>query len=145
MLISCDHFLVFIYLLGILHLSRQGYINFSNNGIKINIKSGFKAWKIYKLIMIEWLVINANLKKFQLYHGENKLYCNFNEMMMRSVNYETNMLSWIFFMVLAHWNNSPRIDMSPHSNTLFWFRVYQSLIFLLNAVCLAEKLQIPIL
>ena len=27
------------------------------------------------------------------------------------------MLSWIF-IVLAHWNNSPRIDMSPHSVTL---------------------------
>ena len=27
-----------------------------------------------------------------------------------------------FFIVLAHWNNSPRIDMSPHSDTLSWFR-----------------------
>ena len=54
------------------------------------------------------------------------------------------MLSWIF-IVLAHWNNSPRIDMSPHSDTLSWFRANQSLIFLLNAVCLVEKQQIPIL
>jgi dihydrofolate reductase len=28
--------------------------------------------------------------------------------------------SWIF-IVLAHWNNSPRIDMLPHSDTLSWF------------------------
>jgi hypothetical protein len=27
------------------------------------------------------------------------------------------------FIVLAHWNNSPWIDMSPHSDTLFWFLV----------------------
>jgi hypothetical protein len=29
------------------------------------------------------------------------------------------MLSWIF---MAHWNNSPRVDMSLHSDTLFWYR-----------------------
>ena len=39
--------------------------------------------------------------------------------------------------MLAHWNNSPLIDMSPQSN--------QSLLFLLNEACLAEKQQIPIL
>ena len=59
----------------------------------------------------EWLLFNANSAIFQLYHGENNLI--FNEMMMRSALYETNMLSWIF-IVLAHWNNSPRIDMSFH-------------------------------
>ena len=46
---------------------------------------------------------------------------------------------------LAHWNNSPRIDMSRHSDTLFWFRANQSLPLLLYARCLAEKQQIPIL
>jgi hypothetical protein len=35
--------------------------------------------------------------------------------------------------------------MSLHSDTLFWFRAIQSLFFLLNAACLAEKQQIPIL
>ena len=35
--------------------------------------------------------------------------------------------------------------MSHHSDTLFWFRANQSLLFLLNAACLAEKQQIPIL
>ena len=34
--------------------------------------------------------------------------------------------------------------MSIHSDTLFWFRANQSLIFLLNAVCLAEKQHILI-
>ena len=36
-------------------------------------------------------------------------------------------------ILLAHWNNSPRIDMSPHADTLSWFRVNPSLLFLLNA------------
>jgi hypothetical protein len=34
--------------------------------------------------------------------------------------------------------------MSLHSDTLFWFRANQSLLFLRNAACLAEKQQIPI-
>jgi hypothetical protein len=35
--------------------------------------------------------------------------------------------------------------MLVYSDTLFWFRANQSLLFLLNAACLAEKQQIPIL
>ena len=46
--------------------------------------------------------------------------------------------------MLAYWNNSPRIDMSPHSDILSWFRAYQSLPFLLIAVYLAEKQLISI-
>jgi hypothetical protein len=42
-------------------------------------------------------------------------------------------------VVLAHWNNSPWIDISLHSDTLFWFRANLSLFLLLNAACLAEK------
>ena len=53
-----------------------------------------------------------------------------------------NALSWIF-IVLAHRNNSPRKDMSHHSDTLSWFRTNQSLLFLLNAACFAENEQIP--
>ena len=55
---------------------------------------------------------------FQLYHGEKLI---FNKMIMRSVLYNTNSLSWIS-IALALWNNSPRIDMSLHSDTS-WFRV----------------------
>jgi hypothetical protein len=40
---------------------------------------------------------------------------------------------------IVHRNNSPRIDMSLQSETLFWFRDNQSLLFLLNASSLAEK------
>jgi hypothetical protein len=49
------------------------------------------------------------------------------------------------FIVLVRWNNSLRIDMSLHSDTLSWFRANQSLPFLLNATWLAEKQQIPLL
>ena len=94
------------------------------------------------MLLSEWLLFNANSGIFQLYHGENKLI--FNEMMMRAALFYTNTLSWIF-IVLAHWNNKPRVDMSLHSDTLFWFRTNQSLLFLLNAACLAEKQQILIL
>jgi hypothetical protein len=90
----------------------------------------------------EWLLFNANSAIFQLYHGENKLI--FNEMMIRSALFQTNKLSWIC-IALAHWNNSLRIDMSPYSDTLFWFWANQSLLLLLNAKWSAEKQQIPIL
>ena len=63
----------------------------------------------------------------------------FDEMM--STLYYTNTLSWIF-IVLAHWNNSLCVDMSFHSDKLPWFRTNQSLLFLLNAACLAEMQQI---
>ena len=43
--------------------------------------------------------------------------------------------------MLAHWNNSPRVDMSLHFDTLLWFLANQSLLLLLNDVCLAEKQQ----
>jgi hypothetical protein len=52
--------------------------------------------------------------------------------------------SWIF-IVLAHWNTRRRIDTSPYSDTLSCLRTNQSLLFLLNAACLAEKQQIVIL
>jgi hypothetical protein len=47
--------------------------------------------------------------------------------------------------LLAHWNNSSWVDMSLHSDTLFWFQTKQFLLLHLNVVCLAEKQQIPIL
>ena len=37
------------------------------------------------------------------------------------------------FIVLARWNNSLRVDMSLHSDTLIWFRANQSLLLLIKA------------
>ena len=50
----------------------------------------------------------------------------------------TRWVNWIF-IVLVHWNNSPRLDMSLHLDTLFCFRANQFLLFLLNAACLATN------
>jgi hypothetical protein len=109
--------------------------NFKDCESKMNYL--FQLWNSYYARIqdqgvSEWLLL-------QLYHVENKLI--FNEMMIRSTLYWTNTLSWIFIM-LAQWNNSPGIDIClPHSDTLSWFRATQSLLFLLNAACLAEKQQ----
>jgi hypothetical protein len=53
----------------------------------------------------QWLVYDANSTMLQLYHCKSKLI--FNEMLMRSILYKINPLSWI--------------DMSPDSNTLCFF------------------------
>ena len=42
----------------------------------------------------------------------------------------------------VHWQNSLRVDMWLHWDTLFWFRTNQSWLSLLNGACLAEKQQI---
>ena len=44
--------------------------------------------------------------------------------------------------MLAHWDNSLQVDMSLHLETLSWFRANHPLLFLLDAVRLAEKQQI---
>ena len=53
-----------------------------------------------------WLLVNAKWVIFQPYHGDNKLH--FDEMMLLSTLYLTNMLSLIF-IVLVHWNYSPQV------------------------------------
>jgi hypothetical protein len=45
---------------------------------------------------------------------------------------------WIF-IVLTHWNNSPWIDTSPHSDTLSWFWANQSLLFLLTRLVIGTS------
>ena len=79
---------------------------------------------VWLIRLSEWLLFNTNSAISQLYHGENKLI--FNKMMIRSTLYQTNTLSWIL-IVLVHWNNNRRIDISPHSDTLSWFWVNLSL------------------
>ena len=46
--------------------------------------------------------------------------------------------------VFQLYRGSPQVDMLLHSDTLFWFRANQSLLYLLNDACLAKKQQIPI-
>jgi hypothetical protein len=50
-----------------------------------------------------------------------------------------------FFIVLAYWNNSLRVDISLHSDRVSWTRANKSLL-LFNAECLVDNdnEQIPI-
>ena len=69
------------------------------NTITQNLQSfdGYLYW------VSEWLSFNAKWTILQLYHGEHNLYFA-QLMMMMFALYKTIMLSWIFFIVLAHWN-----------------------------------------
>ena len=83
----------------------------------------------------DWVLLNANSAICQLYHDDNLM---FNDMMVRFVLEQHAELVHFFtanktssiFIVLAHWKNRPRVDMSFHFDTLFWFRVDQYLLFL---------------
>jgi hypothetical protein len=113
----------------------------------MNILTYFR-YSIYILIkmnLYQWwlIVVQSQMNNLTTSWREQ---VTFNEMMMMiSVVY--NNLNWIFIVpwVLAHWNNSPLVDMSFLSNTLSWFRAKQSLLLLLKAACLAEKQQTLIL
>ena len=94
--------------------------------------------------MSEWLLFNANSAIFHFSAISWREQVNFNEMMMRFVLFLPNVLSLIL-IVLVDWNNSPRVDILPLSDTLSWFQGNQCLLFPINAACLAEKQQIPIL
>ena len=86
-------------------------------------KGGFPTYSLTLVVSIN--ILSEWVSCFlMLYLGKTKLI--FNKMMMKFALYKINTLSWIF-LVLAYWNNSPRIDMSPHSDTLSWFRADQSL------------------
>ena len=86
-------------------------------------------WTVY-IRVSEWLLFNANSAIFQLYHGQNKLIFDDDE---------------VRFGLDQH----PELDFYSastlkHSDTLSWFRANQSLLFLFIAPYLAEKQQIPI-
>jgi hypothetical protein len=96
------------------------------------------------MCLSEWLLFNANSVIVQLYNDENMLICNEMVMMMISALYYINTFSWIF-IALAHCNKSPRIDISPHLDTLLWIQANQSFFFLVNDSRLVESQQIPML
>ena len=43
------------------------------------------------------------------------------------------------FMPVAHWNNSPRVNIPLHLGTFFWFWANQSLFLLFSSACLAGE------
>ena len=65
----------------------------------------------------EWLLVNANSAIFQLY-----LVARTSKFSMRWwwSPICTRPTCWFGFLVLAHWNNSPPLDIELHSDTLFW-------------------------
>jgi hypothetical protein len=89
----------------------------------------------------EWLLFNANSAIFQLYHGENKLI--FNE--IYEVRYVLDQHAELdFYSASSLKQQSVGRHVAPLWHIIL-IRANQSLLFLLNAVCLAEKQQIPIL
>jgi len=82
-------------------------------------------------------LLNANSAICQIYHGKNKLI--FNE----KVHFVLDQYAELDFYSARSLKQQSWVDMSLHSDTSR-FRANQSLLFLLNAVCLAEKQQIPI-
>jgi hypothetical protein len=98
--------------------------------------------------MSEWLLFNPNSAVFQLYHGKNKS--------RPFVQYSDFVSEWSDISThgqLFRWASTIKIQLSgPYlikkitcSCHVFWSRVNQSLLLLLNAEYLAEKQQIPIL
>ena len=70
-------------------------------------------------------------------------HVTFIEIIMSTL-YRTNTQRGIFIL-LTHRDNSLPVDMLLHSDTFFLFQTIQYLLLLLNAACIAEKQQIPIL
>ena len=90
----------------------------------------------------EWLLFNAKWARFQPYHGENKLYQgDDNDDNVRFVLDQYAEMD--FYSANSLKQQSADRYVAP-LGTLFWFWANQSLLFLLNTVCLAEKQQIPI-
>ena len=92
---------------------------------------------IYRTRVSEWLLFNAN---FSARSWREQVNFQWDD---HEVRFVLDQHAELDFFALAHWNNSLRVHMSLHSDTLFWFRANQSL--LLNAACLLENQQIQIL
>ena len=103
------------------------------------ILSYLKVHNLYRLR--EWLLFNAKWAPPPISCRKSVTFDGIIILMIFALFY-ANTLSWIF-IVLAHWNNDPWVDMSLHSDTLTWFRVNQYLLFLLSTARLTEKQKIP--
>jgi hypothetical protein len=89
--------------------------------------------KLNNLKVFRSKIINEPKHNSQkLYHDENRLIVI--AMMVRSTLYKTNTLSCIL-IVLVHWNNSPRVYMSLHSEILLKVALNTTGLTLMNHVC----------
>jgi len=73
------------------------------------------------------IVVLRQLSNFSAISWREKVNCQWDGDDVRTRTYK---LSWSF-TVLVHWNNSPRTNISTHSDTLSWFRANQYFLFLL--------------
>ena len=62
-----------------------------------------------------WLLFYAEWAVFQPYHGKNKFWRNDDDDVRFLLHAELD------FIVLAHWNSSPRVEMSLHADSLLLF------------------------
>ena len=81
------------------------------------------------VLVSEWLLFNAN---FSAVSWREQVNYQWNDDEVHLLDQHTEL---DFYSA----NNSPCVDMLLHTDTLFWFQANQSLLFLLNAACLAEK------
>ena len=88
--------------------------------------------------MNEWVLLNANSAK----SWREQVTFQWDDDEIRFV---LNQHAWSgFYSASSLKQQSADRHVAP-LDTLFWFRANQSLLFLLNAACLVEKQQLPIL
>jgi len=83
--------------------------------------------------MREWLLFNTNSAIFHLqnvYHDKNMLHFLWDD---DDVCFVLDQHAEIDFYSASWTKTSQRVDMSLHSDTLFWFRVNQSYSLVLHA------------
>ena len=101
------------------------------------------TWLTYKINVFTntyfrlsgWLLFNAKGAIFLLFHGKNKLH----SMGLWWCPFCIRPTLLVDFYSTSSMKQQSAGDTLLYSDTLSWFRDQQSLLFLLNAVCLAEK------
>ena len=63
-------------------------------------------------LLSEWLLFNAN---FSVISWQEQVNFQWDD---DEVGFVLDQHAELDFLVLVHWNNSPRVDMSPHLDTL---------------------------
>ena len=104
-------------------------VNFFFSSVQVGLYNNFLFRSRDQQIEVsEWSVLNVKWVIFQMYRGENKL------ILMRWWWWWCSLCtrSTYIYTVLVHWNNSSRVHMSFHSDTLFWFWANQFLLLLLS-------------
>ena len=101
------------------------------------------AWNIMNRCVNEWvIVVKPQFSNFSAISWREQVNFQWDD---DEVRFVLDQHAELDFYSSSSLKQQSAGDMSLHSDTLFWFRANQSLLFLLNAACLAEKQQAPIL